>query len=271
MEPIMRAWRRAGSAAGFTLIELLIAIAIASLVATAILQIFQGSMTQVSQATSLEDAQSTVRIGLDEIVTEFRLIGAYWNGISGAGNAITAATPSSITFMADIDADTVSTGSGCPCETTLTLASAATTLTVSANATAFNTYSTASLNDYAYVANGSAREVRQVAAVAGSAVTLASALTYSYPIGSIVRSVEKVTYTFDSSAKTLTRTVGGAAADTVLDNVTALTFSYRDSFGGALSATPPDTRLIKEIKISMTTQGTGGALRTMQSRVRPRN
>ncbi len=263
----MRAWRRAGSAAGFTLIELLIAIAIASLVATAILQIFQGSMTQVSQATSLEDAQSSARIGVDEMVTEFRWIGAYWNGISGAGNTITAATPSSVTFMADIDADTV-TGTT---ETTLTTASAATTLTVSGNASAFDTYSTASFNDYAYVANGSTREVRQVTAVAGSVITLASALTNTYPAGSIVRSVEKVTYTFSSSAKTLTRTVGGAAADTVLDNVTALTFSYFDSSGTALAATPPDPSLIKEIQISMTAQGTGGNRRTMSSRVRMRN
>ena len=204
---------------GFTILELLIALAIMGMVAAAILQIFQGSMTQVSHATSLEDAQSTARIGLHQMATELRVIGAYWSGVSGAGNAITAATPSSITFMADIDADTLSGTT----EATLTTASTSTTLTVSQNPSAFNTYSTSSLNDYACVANGSTREVRQVSSVSGSVVTLASALTNSYPVGSIVRSVETVSYTFSSSAKTLTRTVGGAAADTVLDNATGLT------------------------------------------------
>ena len=252
---------------GFTVLELLIAVAITGMVAAAILQIFQGSMTQVSRATSLEDAQSTARIGLHQMATELRVIGAYWSGISGAGNAITAATPTSITFMADIDADTVSGTT----EATLTAASTSTTLTVSQNPTAFNTYSAPSLNDYAYVANGSTREVRQVSGVSGSVVTLTSALTNTYPVGSIVRSVEKVTYTFSSSAKTLTRTVGGAAADTALDNATGLTFSYFDSSGTALAATPADPTAIKEIQISLTTQGTGGDLRTMTSRVRLRN
>ena len=261
--------RRSEGERGFTLIELLIAIAIASLVATAIVRIFQGSMAQVSHATSLQDAQSAVRVGLDQMATELRQIGSYWNGASGAGNAITTATPSTITFMADIDSDTV-TGTT---ETTLSAASGVTTLTVSANASAFNTYTPSSLNDYVYVANGSTREVRQVTSVNAttSIVTLASALTYSYPIGSMVRSVEQVNYTFNSTAKTLTRTVGGAASDTVLDNVTALTFSYFDSSGNALLATPADPSVIREIKISMTTQGTGGDLRTMASRVRLRN
>ena len=252
---------------GFTLIELLIAVAIAGMVAAAILQIFQGSMTQVSQATSLEDAQSSARIGLDQMVTELRQAGSYWNGISNNTAGITAATASAITIMADIDGDTL-TGTT---EATLTSASTPTTLTVSQNPTAFNTYATSSLNDYAYVANGSTQEVKQVASVAGSVVTLSSSLTNTYPANSIVRSVEKVTYTFDATAKTLTRTVGGAAADPVLDNVTALTFAYFNDTTGQLAASPTDLTKVNEIQISLTTQGTGGGLRTMASRVRLRN
>lgn len=259
--------RRGGNDEGFTALELLIAVAIATMVAAAILQIFQGSMMQVTHATSLEDAQSSARVGLDQMAAELRVIGAYYNGISGAGNAITTATPTTLTFMADIDADTVSGTT----EATLTVASTATTLTVSQNPTAFNTYTPSTGNDYAYVANGSTREVRQVLSVAGSVVTLASALTNSYPATSIVRSVERVSYAFDASAKTLTRTVGGNAADTVLDNVTALTFAYFDSAGTGLAATPTNPSQIKEIRIDLTTQGTGGDLRTMTSRVRLRN
>jgi prepilin-type N-terminal cleavage/methylation domain-containing protein len=259
--------RRRSDERGFTLVELLIALAIGAMVAAAIVEIFQGSLSQVSHATSLEDAQSSARVGLDQMVSELRLIGSYWTGIPGAGNAITAATPSTLTFMADIDADTVSGTT----ETTLTGASTATTLTVSANASAFNTYATAAANDYVYVADGGTRELRQLASVTGSVVTLTAALANSYPAGSIVRSVERVSYTFDASAKTLTRTLGGGSTDTVLDNVTALTFSYFDSSGGALATTPPDATAIKEVQISVTTQGTGGDLRKMTSRVRLRN
>jgi len=259
--------RPRGNAEGFTLLELVIAVAIATMIAAAILQIFQGSMSQVTHATSLEDAQSSARVGLDQLATELRLIGSYYDGIAGAGNAITTATPTTLTFRADIDADTVSGTT----EATLTAASGSTTLTVSQNASAFNTYTTSASNDYAYVANGSTREVRRVSSVSGSTVTLASALTNSYPVGSNVRSVELVAYAFVASAKTLTRTLGGNTGDTVLDNVTALTFTYYDNSGTQLASTPPDPTFIKEIQISLTAQGTGGDVRTMNSRVRLRN
>ena len=252
---------------GFTLVELLIALAIGAMMTAGVLAIFQSGLSQVGHATSLEDAQSSARVGLDEMVTELRLVGSYWTGVTGAGNAITVATPSSLTFMADVDGDTLNGTT----ETTLTSASTTTTLTVSANAGAFNTYATSAANDYAYVAAGGVREVRPVASVAGSVVTLSSALVNAYPAGSVVRSIEKVSYVFDAAAKTLARTIGGGAADTVLDNVTALTFSYFDNAGGALAATPADTTAIKEIRVSVTARGSGGDLRTMTSRVRLRN
>ena len=262
----MKRERRANDP-GFTLIELLIALAIGSMIATGLVTIFQATQSQVSHAASLEDAQTTARVSLDQMVTELRLIGSYWSGISGVGNAITEATSSSLTFMADVDGDTL-TGST---ETTLTADSTSTMLTVSGNASAFNTYATSSGNDYVYVGTGGTRELKQVASVSGSNITLASALANAYPAGSSVRSVEKVSYVFDASAKTLTRTLGGGSADTVLDNVTALTFTYFDNAGAALAATPTDLSAIKEIRVSLTTRGTGGDVRTMTSRVRVRN
>lgn len=253
--------------AGFALAELLAAVAILGMVAAAILGVFQVSLTQLGHAFSLQDAQSTARSALDRISAELRLAGAYWTGASGAGPAIMAATPSGVTFVGDVDGDTVAAG----VETTLGAPSTATALTISGDATAFAVYADATLNDYVHVANGSTREVRQVAAVAGTTVTLASALTNSYPSGSVVRSVETVSYAYDAAARSLTRRLGGAPAETLLDNVSALVLNYFDSMGTALPGTPPDPGQVKEIQIRVTTEGAGGDRRTMVSRVSPRN
>lgn len=255
--------RQRSEQAGYALIDLLVATAIVGIVAAGIVTIFQASLTQVQHATALEDAQSGARFALDRMVTDFRTIGAYW-----IGTPIITATPSTITFLGDIDADSVSGTT----ETTLNTTSTTTTLIVSGTPTAFNTYGDATLNDYAYVANGSVREVSQVSAVAGATITLATAITNSYPAGSVVRSVEKVTYTFDATSRTLTRRVGGGSTDTLLDNVSALTFSYFDPSGTALPSTPPDLSQVREVEVSVTAKSTGGGGgRMMVSRVRLRN
>jgi len=251
---------------GYTLAELLIVIAILGMVAAAVAGVYQVSLQAYTRATSLEDAQLGARAGLDRMSTELRLIGAYWTGADGAGDAITAATPTSITFLADVDRDTVNNG----VETTVSAAATLTAVPVSGAADAFNVYSSSALNDYVYIVNGATREVRQIAGVAGTIITLATALTNIYPAGSIVRSVETVTYAFDATANTLTRSVGGSGADTILDNVTDLSLTYFDANGASLGSSPTVT-LIREIQISLTTRGSDGSARTMTSRVRPRN
>lgn len=233
------------------------------MVAAAVFWVYDVSQKTYIRASSLEDAQLGARAGVDRMASEFRLIGAYWVGVTGAGSAITAASATSVTFVGDIDADTVSAG----VETALSAdASAGTTISVSA-ATGFNTYSSTALNDYVYVAYGATREVRQLSKVSGTTLTLSAALTSSYLKDSVVRSVETVTYTFDSKASTITRKLGGGDAETLVDNVTDLTLKYFDSS----SAETSDLSLIQEIQISLTTKGSDGSLRTLSSRVRPRN
>ena len=260
---------------GYTLVELMIVVAIVGVVAAAIFGVYQVSTQVYTRSASLEDAQLGARAGLERMVTELRLIGAFWTGATGAGTAITAATATSITFMADVTGDTV-TG-GAETTTTAAIASGSTTVAVSENATqaaySFDVYQTAALNDYLYLANGATREVRQISGVSGTTLTLATALTNSYPApaGSnvIVRSVEKVTYNFDAVARSLTRSVGGSGANTIVDNVTGLTLTYFDANGNLLN--PVTLSLIREIQVSLTTKGSDGSRRTMVSRVRPRN
>jgi prepilin-type N-terminal cleavage/methylation domain-containing protein len=264
--------RRHTKAEGYTLVELLIVVAIVGMVAAGILGVYQVSQGIYTRATGLEDAQSGARAGLDRMASELRLIGSFWVGASGAGNAITAATSASITFMADVNGDTVVNNA----ETTVAAGTTAsgTTVQVSGTATqaadAFNVYpQSPALNDYVYIAKGGRREVKQISVLAGTTLTLvAPALTTTYPAGSLVRSVEIVTYNF--AANSLTRSVGGSGNDTIIDNVTGLTLTYFDANGTSLGASPPPAS-IREIQMSLTTQGADGSRRTMTSRVRPRN
>jgi len=255
---------------GYTLAELLIVVAILGMVAAAIFGVSYVSQQTYTRAASLEDAQLGVRAGLDRMANELRLAGAYWTGATDAGDAITAGSATGITFRGDIDADSVSGTT----ETTVTTAtSATTTLVVSGTASAFNTYTSSSLNDYAYIAEGAVREVRQVSAVvsATSTITLATSLKNTYTTAAMVRSVETVTYSFDSSAGTITRTLGGNSAETIVDNVTSFSLSYYDASGNSLGSSPT-LSLIREIGISITTRGSDGkSTRTMASRVKPRS
>jgi prepilin-type N-terminal cleavage/methylation domain-containing protein len=254
-------------AEGYTLVELLIVTAIVGMVAAGIVGVYQVSQGIYTRATALEDAQLGARAGLDRMASELRLIGAYWSGATGAGPAITAATATTITFMADVNGDTVVNNA----ETTVAAGTTAsgTTVQVSGTADAFNVYQSPALNDYVYIANGGRREVKQISALAGTTLTLAlPPLTTTYPAGSLVRSVEIVTYNF--AANSLTRSVGGSGNDTIIDNVTGLTLTYLDANGTNLGAAPPPAS-IREIQMSLTTQGADGSRRTMTSRVRPRN
>jgi prepilin-type N-terminal cleavage/methylation domain-containing protein len=252
---------------GYTLPELLISCAVFGTLVAAVLGIYEMTLSQVTAASALEDAQSTLRAGLDRMAVDLRLAGSYFAGANGATDAVTAATATSVTFLGDVDADSVSGTT----ESTISVTASGTTATVSGVPSAFNTYATATSNDWMYVANGSTREVRRVAGVSGSVVTLASALTNSYPAGSIVRAVEQVTYTYDATARTLSRQLGAGTADVLADNVRGMTLTYYDSTGTSLGSTPATLSAIFEIEVVLTTEGGSGTRRTMATRVRLRN
>jgi prepilin-type N-terminal cleavage/methylation domain-containing protein len=266
-------------AEGYTLVELLVVMAIVGMVAAGIVGVYQVSQGIYTRATALEDAQLGARSGLDRMAGEFRLIGSYWIGASGAGNAITAATPTSITFMANADDSSVINGAEATPSSTATGTSVSLSLTSTATADVFKVYAAnpETNNDYIYIANGGRREVRRITDRVGNTLTLTPALSSSYPAGSIVRDVKRVTYTRNANATStcptltcLTRTQGGDAADPIVGNVVGLTFTYFDTTGGALG-TNPTASAIREIQMSLTTQGADGSRRTMTSRVRPRN
>lgn len=256
---------RSAGEKGFTLAELLVALAIFGMVCAAIFGIYLATMQSYTRAVSLQDAQVGARYGLDRMATELRLAGSYWTGPLGGGAGLTAANATSVSFRGDIDGDTVNGN----VETT----SVGTTnpgLTVSVTGTAAQVAAAFGANESLYIADGAGREVRAITSVAATIITLAPALVNTYSAGSIVRSVESVTYAFDAAAQTLTRSVGGGAADPIVGNVTGLALTYVDTSGNVLNQ-PVNAALVEEIEITLTTQGNDGSARIMTSRVRLRN
>lgn len=270
--------KRSAGTQGYSLVELLIVMAIVGVIAGSILAVYQVSQGIYIRATALEDAQLGARAGLDRMANELRLIGSYWVGATDAGNAITAATPTSITFMANVD-DLSMTGNPPAQAPEATVCSGCTatgdtiplSLTATAITNAFRIYADTTLNDYIYIANGARREVKQIGGINGNTLTLpiGTLLRWSpYPAGSLVRDVKRITYGINNN--TLTRSQGGSNADPIVDNVLGLTFTYFGTAGAALSANPP-VASIREIQIALTVQGTDGSQRLMTTRVRPRN
>jgi prepilin-type N-terminal cleavage/methylation domain-containing protein len=272
--------KRVSRTAGYTLVELLVAVAIAGLIGVAILGVYKVSQDTYVRASSLEAAQLGARAGLDRMANELRLIGSYWFGATDAGNAITAAIPTSITFMANVD-DLSMTGNP-PAQApealvasglTATGTSVPLSLTATATADAFNVYADTTLNDWIYIANGARREVKQITGTVIDSTTLplVSPLRWSpYPAGSLVRDVKRITYTRNAANNTLTRSQGGSGAIALVDNVSALTFTYFDAAGADLGATPLVAN-IREIQIDLTVQNPDLNARRMTTRVRPRN
>lgn len=280
--------RRVTETEGYSLVELLIVLAIAGLIGGAILGVYRVSQDTYIRASSLEAAQTGARAGLDRMANELRLIGSYWVGancVVANCNAITDAQPGSITFRANVDSASVIGGAGGNEATATALTANTVTLSLSATATAdaFKVYNNTALNDYVYIANGGTRDVRQITAINGNALTLASNLSSAYPVGSLVRDVKTITYTRNAGANALTRRQGGDNADTIVDNVTGLTFVYYGSNGGVLppgNAEPPfcaaglpnpDPSPIREIRIDLTARGADGSLRCMTTRVKLRS
>lgn len=245
---------------GFTLSELVIATAILGLLAGGLLQVQQVSLDTFVRASSSAAAQGESRAGIEQIASELAQIGAYYANATGAGDAITAATATTITLLGDIDGDTLDAAG---VELRLASAPVGAVLTVDRSTTAL------SAGEWVYLGNGMTREVRQVLSAVGTVVTLTSAPTNAFPAGSIVRSVENVTYAIAGS--NVTRALNGGGAETLVGNAVGLTFTYFDAAGAQLSASPA-VATIREVRVTLTNTTPGGTPgRVMTVRVRPRS
>lgn len=252
---------------GFTLLEVLIVVAILGLIVSAVFSVYSVSQSAYLRSSGLADAQQENRVGIDRMATEMRLAGAYW---ASTAVPITAANATSITFRGDVNGDTVDS-SGNEILLAANAASGATSITVSGTIGRDGTNPFAP-GKYVYLGNGTTNEVSQIAVgyASGATIPLVTALTNAYLAGSIVRTVETVTYLFNSGTTSITRSEQGGAALTLVGNAKGMTLSYFDGSGNSLGASPTLSS-IREIGISITTTGSGRSDRVMGTRVSLRN
>lgn len=235
---------------GYTLTELLVVCAIFGMIAGASLGLYRVAQQTYTTSYSLVESQSEARAAIDRMAVDFRLAGSFVKGATNAPESVTSASSTAITFLADIDGDTLASGA----EATASSASG-TSVTVS-SATGF------SANEYLYIGSGITREVRQISSISGTTLTLSASLTNSFSSGSIVRSVESIAWTYSSS--TLTRQVGSTTAETVASNVSSFALTYYDSSNN----TTTTAASIRRIKVNLTV-GSGSTKRTLEVEVLP--
>jgi prepilin-type N-terminal cleavage/methylation domain-containing protein len=263
---------------GFTLAELLVVVVILAMIMGAVFATLDVSQKVYSRASAAEDVQAGMRAAMDRIVAELRLIGSFYTGAGNAGSPITAFGPTSITFWGDVDADTAATafagGNTVVSEATLASAVSAGSSDVTiAPATAGDPGVTGfTAGELIYIADGSIREVRTVTSASGNSAGLSGGVMNAYAAGSLVRSVEQVTYSYTAGSPlgTLSRETAAEGSQTLLDNVVSFALTGFD-FAGATTTNPAG---IEEVGIDLVTRAgagvTGSSQRRMTIRVRVR-
>jgi prepilin-type N-terminal cleavage/methylation domain-containing protein len=241
---------------GYTLMELVIGVALLGLIFAAVTQLFQISLTVQARGNTTEEALSQARTPITQLVHDLQQAGA---GFAASTGIFTLATSTSLTVRGDLD----------DIETTLAAAAStgATSLTVAST-------SGLAVGKSVLVSDGPIRENLIITAISGNTVTVGSALVNSYPVGSIVRSAETVTYTFASL--TLSRSQDGGASNALADNLSALAFTYQDGSTPPVTLNPTTQAVrdqIRQVTVQLSGQGTGSqpAIRNFQLVVRPRN
>ena len=253
------------SDSGYSLAELLVATATAGLLMAGVFGVYQASQQSYGVASAQEEALIFGRAALDRMASDLRTLGAGW---AKPGGAILSASPTNITFLADVNGDTLDS-QGVDATLAENAPSGATVVLLSSGR-GFSPW------EFLQVADGAVMENRLVTQVAGRTLTLESGLSTSYPAGSIVRSVETVSYALDAGG-TLRRTVGGSGAQPLAYGVRSLALRYWDDGDPPREIVPTtqaDRDGIRQITVKLTVALPGGGsspARTIEASVRPRN
>jgi len=259
---------------GFTIVELLVSAVIFVVILLGIYMMYETNQITFLKGEKKTNIQQNARIAMDQMETEIRMAGY---GVPTAASPskiepiITAASATSISFLADIE----------NASTTLSAsASAPTTSVTVASAAGF------SANDSIYITDGLKWEQLVIASVnkTTNIITFTSALTGNYAAGSMVTEPKTIRYSLvcdtppcPPNSYTLKRDGGSGQLQPLAEKLSSLTFSYYDSINAAIpiSSFPARLKDIRRISISISTSDTvpGQAPETfvLTSEVRPRN
>ncbi len=276
--------------AGVSLAELLVVVAILAFTVAAVYGVHQVIQRSTLSGMAAEDAQLQARAILDRIVLDMRLIAA---GRATKTGAITAADATSITFEGDIDTTPEANGSAVRVGTldatgqldvagTSSVAAGATSVTLT-DAVSISCGSTLTLTDGPIAESLGVAATNCKDASNPNRVTLTSATSTSYPVGTLVTTPEKVSYNwYGVGSGILCRKLGAdcptappasGSDDIVATGVTSFKLSYYAS-GSTTPMTTIDLGAIRaiEVEISIRSQvGDQAFTRMLQATVRPRN
>jgi len=261
---------------GFTIVELLVSAAIFIVILLGIYLMYETNQTTFLKGEKKTNIQQNARIAMDQMETEIRMAGY---GVPTATSPskiepiITAASATSISFLADIEnASTTLSASAYAPTTSVTVVSAA----------GF------SAKDSIYITDGLKWQQLVIARInkRRNIITFTPALTGSYGAGSMVTRPRTIVYSLvcdnppcsQSNPYTLKRDAGdGAGAQPLAEKISSLTFAYYDSTNATIpiSSFPARLKDIRRISISISTSDAvpGQAPETfaLTSEVRPRN
>ncbi|MFQ5533130.1 MAG: PilW family protein, partial [Candidatus Methylomirabilales bacterium] len=245
---------------GLTLVEILIATGIFLVLLFGIYSIFESSRTTHAAGDARVDVQQNARLAMEITATDLRLAGY---GFPPGAGAITAATPTSISFWADLtNGSTILTSDVSPGDATLTVEDTG----------------GIKVGDIIYLINGAQSEQLTVSVVGPGTNTVAvtSGAVAAYPAGAQVTRPKLIAYSLNGGSVQKDDGEGGGVQP-LADNVQTLQFRYFDESdveipAGSLAANLAN---IRRIRILVTVQSPPGWVRpqayTLRSDIRVRN
>ena len=196
---------------GFTLIELLISMVVGIIVLGAMVSTFIIQRKSYDVQEQITEMIQNARAAMDIMSREIRMA-----GYQVEGSAIINPGSSAITFLGDVDSDVITAIHTNPASASQT--------SISVNLSDRDDY--VASTDYIFISDGTQSEFVQVDdsdpySTSGEpdTINLSAGLTHSYAVGSLVQTVEQITYQLDGT--TLERNEKELAP-----NIESLNFTY---------------------------------------------
>lgn len=221
------------------MIEFMIATATSLVIIAGLYNVYIFQDRTLDQQDRLMKADQNARFAMDMLTDELRHLGL---GIPEGIARITAADYQSITFLVNFN--------NVSAKLTGQAVSGAATLTVD-NTSGFASGQTI------YISDGLVAESKVLASNPAGAIDLPSGLGSFFPTGSSVNVADTVAISYDGANFRIKRQLNADPAVTLASGVDYMQFKYYDANGnelGAIGTPPPDTSLIRRVKILIVTK-----------------